>query len=117
MFLYRSRRGDAPVEEYLKRQPLHHRRKIEARIALLTVEGPNLRRPYADLLTAPIRELRIGLGRLEHRSLYGFVMIDAIVLLHAFAKKTDAVPKREIDVAIARMDDFERRRAAGEELE
>jgi phage-related protein len=49
--------------------------------------------------------------------LYYFVLKDAVILLHAFLKKTDAVPQKEIDVAKERMKDLNRRLAAGEELE
>jgi phage-related protein len=94
-----------------------HRRKIAAHLELLAQEGPNLRRPYADILVGPIRELRVGLGRLEHRILYHFVLKDAIILLHAFLKKADAVPQSEIDIAVARMNDLNQRPKAGEEIE
>jgi phage-related protein len=115
--MYRTQRGGRPVEEYLSGLEPKHRRKIAGVLELLAQEGPNLRRPYADVLEGPIRELRVGLGRLEHRVLYYLVLKDAIVLLHAFLKKTDAVPLREIDVAKERMKDLNGRLAAGEELE
>jgi len=40
-----------------------------------------------------------------------------VILLHAFAKKTPEVPRREIDVARGRMEEWNRRLAAGEVLE
>jgi phage-related protein len=42
---------------------------------------------------------------------------DAVVLLHAFAKKIPQVPRGVIDTAVARMEDLNRRLAAGEVLE
>lgn len=114
---YRTLRGGQPVEDYLNGLEPKHRRKIAGILELLAQEGPNLRRPYADVLEGPLRELRVGLGRLEHRVLYYFVLKDAVVLLHAFLKKTDAVPQKEIDVAKERMKELNRRLAAGEELE
>lgn len=114
---YRNRRGDRPVEEYLSALEPKHRRKIAAHVELLSQEGPKLRRPYADILVGPLRELRIGLGRLEHRILYYFVLKDIVILLHAFLKKTPAVPQDEIDIAVARMKDLNLRLSAGEVIE
>ena len=48
IFMYRTSRGDRPVEEYLNQLEEKHRAKIAARLQLLAHEGPNLRRPYAD---------------------------------------------------------------------
>lgn len=114
--MYRNQRGEAPVEKYLSELEARHRQKVAVRLQLLAQEGPNLRRPYADVVEGPLRELRVGLGRLEHRVVYYFVLKDAVVLLHAFLKKTGPIPEREMKVARERMDDLSRRRAAGEEL-
>ena len=105
------------MEEYLSGLEPKHRRKIAAVLELLAQDGPSLRRPYADTLVGPIRELRIGLGRLEHRILYYFVLRDIVVLLHGFLKKTGAVPEKEIDIAVARMNDTNSRLKAGEVIE
>lgn len=116
IFYYRNRRGSRPVEEYLGELEPKNRRKIAMRMELLMQEGPNLRRPYADTLEGPIRELRVGLGRLEPRILYYFVLRDSVVLLHAFTKKTDEVSRREIEIARQRMLEVNQRLAAGEDL-
>ena len=117
IFFYQTQRGDRPVEEYLSGLDPRHRRRAAERLELLASEGPNLKRPYADVLVGPIRELRVGFGRLEHRILYYFVLGDAVMLLHAFTKKTAEVPRREIDVARVRMEEVKRRLAAGEALQ
>ena len=117
ILMYRNQRGDQPVEDYLGGLEWKHRRKIATRLELLAQEGPDLKRPYADVVQRPIRELRVALGRLQHRILYYFVIKDAVVLLHAFAKKTQKAPTREIQVAQERMIELNRRLAAGEVLE
>ena len=116
IYFYRNRRGERPVEEYLKGLEPRHRQKIATRLELLAQEGPALKRPYADVVSGPLRELRIGLGRLEHRILYYFVVRDAVVLLHAFTKKTQELPRREMDAALERIKDLNLRLAAGEAL-
>lgn len=52
-------------------------------------------RPYADVLTGAIRELRVSFGRLEIRMLY-FIHGRRIVLTNGFLKKTSRVPESEI---------------------
>ena len=116
ILMYRNRRGDRPVEEYILSQEPRYRRKIYASLELLSQEGPNLRRPYADVVEGPIRELRIGWGRVEHRILYYFALRETIVLLHAFTKKTQEVPRRDMDMARERMKELIWRMASGEVL-
>ena len=117
MRMFRNPRGEQPLESYLAGLEPKHRRKIATHLELLAQEGPNLRRPYADVLSGPIRELRVSLGRLEHRILYYFAGKDAVVLLHAFLKKTEAVPQSEITVAEERMKALDKRLKAGEAIE
>ncbi|MBI2933790.1 MAG: type II toxin-antitoxin system RelE/ParE family toxin [Planctomycetes bacterium] len=116
IWFYRTERGERPVEQYVSGQDPRHRRRVAARLELLAEEGPQLRRPYADAVAGPLRELRVGFGRLEHRIFYYFVRGDNVVLLHAFTKKTQQLPAREIETAQQRMEEVNRRLAAGEEL-
>ena len=48
-----------PVKEYIDNLSLRERAKTMAFIELLEDKGPNLPRPYADLLDDGIHELRI----------------------------------------------------------
>lgn len=112
--LYRTRRGDSPVEKFLDELPEKHQQKIAGFVDLLEEHGPALRRPYADHVRGPIRELRIQFGRGEYRILHFFMLRDLVVLLHAFRKKTEAIPEREIGLAEERMVDFRLRVEAGE---
>lgn len=61
-------------------------------------KGTQLLRPYADMLEAPVRELRVSHGHLEIRFLY-FIEGETIVLTNGFLKKTKGVPKGEIGKA------------------
>lgn len=92
--------------------------KVEAKFAkllkILSSEGPNLKRPYADILSHGIRELRISFGSNQYRGLYFFFHKDFIIVTHGFMKKTDAVPTREIERALLCRNDFEARFAKGE---
>lgn len=74
--------------------------KILSWISLLEEKGPNLPRPYADLLKDGIHELRIKLTGSQIRILYFFCYKYYIVLTHPFTKKTDKVPENEIKKSI-----------------
>jgi len=75
---------------------------------MLKKYGPDLKRPYADLLDGPIRELRVQFARDEVRSLY-FFADTVIVFTHGFIKKTNKVPLGEIERAKRIMADWRRR--------
>jgi phage-related protein len=59
----------------------------------LEEQGPNLKRPYADIVRGKIRELRIQYSSNQFRLLYFFQMFDQIVLVHALSKKNAAIEK------------------------
>jgi len=62
--------------------------------------GYKMRRPFADYLgeKTGLYELRPG----RHRVLYFFFVRNKVILLHAFLKKTDAIPIKDIDIALHR---------------
>ena len=75
-----------------------------ARIVELLMEfGPNVRRPHSRALGGGLFELRPrgreGIGR----AFYCFVAGERIVILHAFVKKTEETPERELKIARKRM--------------
>ncbi|MDD2773394.1 MAG: type II toxin-antitoxin system RelE/ParE family toxin [Elusimicrobiales bacterium] len=96
--LYQTPGGDYPVDDFLMGLPDKVRAKVATWIKLLKQEGPNLKRPHADMLRDGIRELRISFGRLEIRILY-FIHGKQIVLTNGFLKKTQQTPANEIDRA------------------
>jgi len=55
------------VDDYLDAMQKKHRQKAMAIMARLEEEGPNLKRPHADVIRGKIRELRCGFHTFEHR--------------------------------------------------
>lgn len=106
---YTNARGDSPVEEFINAMPTKQQRKVGSFLELLAQEGPALRRPYADHVRGDLRELRMQFGRNEYRVFHFFVQQQRVVLVHAFAKKTQQLPEREIETAEERMKDFIKR--------
>jgi len=75
-----------------------------ARILELLMEfGPNLRMPHSRAVGGGLFELRPrgreGIGRV----FYCFVVGQRVVILHAFVKKTQETPERELKIARKRM--------------
>lgn len=75
-----------------------------ARIAeLLMAHGPNLRLPHSRAFGAGLFELRprgkSGIGR----AFYCFLIDRRAVILHAFIKKSQQTPERELKLARKRM--------------
>ena len=91
---YYSKQGNSmPVKEYIDDLSIREQAKTLAFIELLEEKGPNLPRPYADLLEDGIHELRIKLKGTQVRILYFFCYQNIIVLSNAFDKHSDKVPK------------------------
>ncbi|MBI2932615.1 MAG: type II toxin-antitoxin system RelE/ParE family toxin [Planctomycetes bacterium] len=111
---YRTTRGASPIEEFLDGLPEKHQRKVAGFLELLAELGPRLARPYADHVRGALRELRIQFARNEYRVFHFFIVGERVVLVHAFSKKTQELPVREIETAEERMKDFQRRVDRGE---
>ena len=75
-----------------------------ARLVELLMEfGPDLRMPHSKAMGDGLFELRPrgreGIGR----AMYCFVVGERVVIVHAFVKKTQATPERELRIARKRM--------------
>lgn len=91
--------GDCPVKEYLDSVDIKMRAKIVRTIGLLETNGNTLGMPYSEPLTDGIFELRTKLSSNISRVLYFFYVGKKIILTNGFTKKTNKVPKSEIELA------------------
>ena len=108
--LYYSNKNEVmPVKEYIDNLNLRERAKTMAFIELLEDRGPNLPRPYADLLDDGIHELRIKLTGTQVRILYFFCYQNIIVLTNVFNKYSNKVDNTEIELAKKSRIDFLKR--------
>ena len=98
--------GYSQVFEFIENRKIREKAKVLAWLEQLEKQGPNLPRPYADLLEEGIHELRVKLSGDQVRILYFFCFKDFIVLTNAFIKNTDKVPKNEIQIAKKNRADF-----------
>ena len=113
---YTAELGDSPLDDFLDGLDKKPRAKVAAYLSLLEEQGPNLKRPYADIVRGKIRELRVQYSSNQFRIFYFFQMFDQIVLVHALSKKTQPLKKHDIDLAEKRMEDWMRRSPAGGEI-
>ena len=112
VIFYETAGGECPAENFLSELAPKTRGKAAKWLELLEQEGPNLPRPYADVIRGKIRELRVGFGGLHYRFLY-FFHGKQIVVTHGFMKKTAAIPEEEISRSQRYMTDFYQRLERG----
>jgi len=105
VIFYQEIDGSVPILEWLDRLPKKARAKCAARLARLSEQGHELRRPDADYLRDEIYELRVALRGQNYRMLYFFHGQAITVVSHGLVKER-AVPAKEIDRAIARKKAF-----------
>lgn len=98
---YETARGDQPVRVYVEALPDKERAKVKALIDHLS-ERVVLNEPHARKMGGypGLFELRPG----AHRVFYCYHE-GKVVLLHAFRKKSDKTPQREIETAYNRMNE------------
>jgi hypothetical protein len=105
LIFYTTARDEAPALVFLSSLHAKPQAKAQRLMLYLQMHGPNLPRPYADVLRGKIRELRVGYGGLQLRFLY-FFEDRSVILVSGFLKKTTAVPEEEIVRAERRMADW-----------
>jgi len=103
---YADSRGNEPVVDFVGSLPIEAQAKILRLIDLLANYGVLLKEPYTKQIKCKLRELRISSSSGEVRILYFAFANRRLVLLHGFVKKTRKTPRREIDIAERRLNDF-----------
>jgi|SRR3990172_13392669 len=98
---YLDSRGRDPVGKFIEGLPEEDRALVRARVTFLEEVGNALREPHSESLGGGLFELRIR----SRRILYCFMPGRRIVLLHGFTKKTQKIPKREVNIAYGRMEE------------
>ncbi|TGK23568.1 type II toxin-antitoxin system RelE/ParE family toxin [Leptospira yasudae] len=105
---------ESEIETFINSKDERNQAKILAWIEKLEELGPNLPRPYADILKDGIHELRIKLSGDQVRILYFFCYKNYVILTNHFIKRSDKVPKSEIDKAVKRREIFLKKYSAKE---
>lgn len=98
---FQTTRGDYPVKDFIDQQDQSTIAKIIGAIELLETDGPFLKPPYIKKLQGNLYELRTS-GKVAVRILYT-LQEGEYYLLHAFKKKTQKTPIKELKTALDRM--------------
>lgn len=108
---YRTVSGNSPVEDFLKGLPDKQSKKIAWTLRVVR-ELEQVPTQYLKKLksTDKIREIRATIGNNTFRLLGFFDGAKLIVLTSGFAKKSNKVPKQEIETAEERKRDYFRRK-------
>lgn len=95
--------NDPRVDKEIRSLPEKENARIVRVIELLEDNGFSLTEPYLKKLTSGLWELRAGRWRL----LFGIAGGRATIV-NIFLKKTRKTPKKELELAIRRLDEYER---------
>ena len=107
---YETEGGRFPVKEFLDSLSTKHKTKAQFVIDLLGEYGPMLKEPFTKNLSGTkLKELRIKASPNIYRIFYFTYIEMRFVLLHSFTKKTEQTPRKEIEVAESRMENYIRR--------
>lgn len=105
VYYYTSSHGESPVREFIDSHP-KSKPKVMRIIQVIEEYGLQMVIPHLKKLTGtPLWEIRT-LGQESVRILYVGYRDQNILLLHAFEKKTQKTPRREIATAIHRLEEL-----------
>ncbi len=105
---YVASAGDMPVRDFLDRA--RPSLKVKALRILMHIEEYGLQAVTSHvkkLTGTPLWEIRI-LGQESSRILFVTQAERQIVLLHAFYKKTQKTPSKELSIALSRLKEYQR---------
>lgn len=95
---YKTLSGQEVVEEFIYKMQPPTKAKLTRLLELLEHFGPELSMPHTRAMGGGLYELRVR-GKQEVRIFYIFVKGSTIYLLHAFQKKSQETPKKELELA------------------
>ena len=103
---YQTEKGRFPVAEFIDSLDAKSKAKIARTLDLLEQFGIELGMPYAKYLEEQLWELRTQYGRNRYRIIYFLASGQTFVLLHGLIKKSGPIPRRDIELAKTRRDDY-----------
>lgn len=101
---FETARGTSPVKDFFDEQDLTTQTKINHLVRLLINYGPFLKPPYSKKIQDKLYELRVS-GKLAIRIFYTKIS-NEYCLLHAFKKKAQKTPRKEIKTALDRAEEI-----------
>lgn len=106
---YITSSGENPTEKFLDSLQKPDKAKIIRILRYVEIYGLITVLPHVKKLTGTsLWEIRI-LGKANIRVVYAILREDSILLVHGFSKKKQKTPSKDIDLAINRVKDWQKR--------
>ena len=102
-------KGYSPIQEFLQSLDVKTQARFAWSIEQLRIRNVRAQEPLVRHLDGKLWELREESSTNIYRLLYFFFSGRSIVFVHGFQKKTQKTPRREIEIALQRLDSFTRR--------
>lgn len=112
---YQDEQGQSPVREFLDGLDKKTKARFDWSIEQLRVRNVVAREPLVKHLEGKLWELRRASDGNIYRLIYFFFTGRKIVFVHGFQKKTQKTPRREIEIAQGRMEDYVERKGGDED--
>ena len=106
LYFYYTANNKSPIREFYCSLNTKIQRKVLAYIGLLIKQNGRLGFPYTNYIKNKIWELRVDFDKNYYRIFYFIFDGEKIILLHGFNKKTNRTPRKEIDKAEKRQQDY-----------
>ena len=108
---YETAGGAVPAKEFIDKLTVKQKLKVAWQLKIIQEEGRNLHTKYFKKLSpSDIWEIRVQMGGINIRLLGFFDGNEFLILNHGFIKKTQNIPKKELDLAIERCSDYKERK-------
>ena len=103
VLFYRTQSGRSPVREFIDNLPLSDQVRFGEVIDELLTAGLEAARLILKPIEGKLWEVKFKSVGGSYRVLYVLISKNEMVWLHAFKKKTQKTPKKEIELALSRM--------------
>jgi len=103
---YVDEKGEEPVREFLRSLDHRTQARFDWSIEQIRLRNVQAREPLVRHLEGKIWELRRESDTNIYRLLYCFLGERRILFLHGFQKKTQKTPRRELEMAQRRLENF-----------
>ncbi len=104
---YKAASGDQPVKSFIEAQPGKVQAMIRKGFRLLRERNVSLGMPHVRKMAGrDFWELRTRFSGDIYRTFYFAYAGRKFILLHAFQKKSEKTPTKELEIAEARMEDY-----------
>jgi len=104
--LYQKANGRCPVQDYLEDLIADDKARAINKLKKLGKYGIQMGPPHVVHVRDRIYRLRLRTNHGHHRFLFFLFQGKKFIILHAFTKQTDAIPQKEIDMAMNYRDDY-----------